>query len=360
MILLADLIDRYRSELEQHHGHQLLPSHHRALQAMRRCRNQHSRVMVLECNGGHHQVSLPHSCGHRSCPHCQHHESQQWLERQKAKLLAVDYFMVTFTVPTQLRGLFWANQRIAYDLLLKTAWQTVDCFARRDPQLQGRTGAHAVLHTHERNLDYHPHVHLIVPAGAINMRSKRWQQKKKKEKVLFWAQNLSHVFRAKWFAAMRSAGLHCEESLPDQWVAHCKKVGRGQQALIYLGRYLYRGVLPEKKIIADRDGIVSFCYQDNKGKRQVRTLPGGEFLWLLLKHVLPRRFRRVRDFGILHANAKRLIQLLQLALHMRVAPPEPLPPHPPVHCDRCGAVMSILARMVQVNQLSQVNPLRLC
>jgi hypothetical protein len=69
---------------------------------MRRCRNKHSRVMVLECNGCHHQVNLPHSCGHRSCPRCQHHESQQWLERQKAQLLAVDYFMVTFTVPAHL------------------------------------------------------------------------------------------------------------------------------------------------------------------------------------------------------------------------------------------------------------------
>jgi len=357
MILLADLIDRYSSDLEQRHGQQLLPGHHRALQAMRRCRNQHSRVMVLECSGCQHQVSLPHSCGHRSCPHCQQHESQQRLERQRAKLLAVDYFMVTFTVPAQLRGLFWANQRIAYDLLLKTAWQTIDSFARRDRHLQGRTGAHAVLHTHQRNLDYHPHVHLIVPAGAINMRSMQWRQKKKKEKALFWAANLSRVFRGKWFEAMRLAGLHCEESLPDQWVVHCKKVGRGQQALVYLGRYLYRGVLPEKKIIADREGMVSFSYQDNKGKRQVRTLPGGEFLWLLLRHVLPRRFRRVKYFGILHANAQRLIQLLQLTLHMRVPAPDPLPQRPPVLCARCGEVMTILARMVQLSQFSQP---RLC
>jgi hypothetical protein len=347
MILLADLIDRYGSELEQLHGHHLLPGHYRALQAMRRCRNQHSRVMVLECNGCHHQAILPHSCGHRSCPHCQHHESQQWLERQKAKLLAVDYFMITITVPAQLRGLFWANQRIAYDLLLKTAWQTIDSFARRDPQLRGRSGAHAVLHTHSRNLDYHPHVHLIVPAGAINMHSRQWQHRKKLEKILFWAANLSRVFRGKWFEAMRLAGLHCEETLPDAWVVHCKKVGRGEQALVYLGRYLYRGVLPEKNILADRDGKVSFCYQDNKGNRQVRTLPGGEFLWLLLKHVLPRRFRRVRDFGLLHANAKRLIQLLQLTLHMRVPRPEPQPPRPAVLCDRCGQVMTILARMVE-------------
>jgi hypothetical protein len=347
MILLADLVARYAGDLEQRHGHDLLPGHYQALQSFRHCRNQNSRVMVLECHGCQHQVRLPHSCGHRSCPHCQHHESQRWLERQKAKLLNVNYFMITITVPVQLRSLFWRNQRIAYDLLLKTAWQTLDRFARRDPQLRGRIGAHAVLHTHARNLDYHPHVHLIVPAGAISQRDQRWNQKK--EKVLFWAQNLSRVFRAKWFDAMRLHGLHCDENLPDQWVVHCKQVGRGEKALAYLGRYLYRGVLPEKNIIADRDGKVSFCYVDNKGKRQIRTLPGGEFLWLLLRHVLPRRFRRVRDFGLLHANARRLIQMLQLVLHMHVPPPQPIPARPEVICDRCGQVMTILARMVTTN-----------
>ena len=349
MILLADLIDRYRSDLEQTHGDELLPGHYRALQAMRRCRNQHSPVMVLECNGCQQQAIFPHSCGHRSCPHCQHHESQQWLERQKAKLLPVDYFMVTFTVPAQLRGLFWAQQRIAYDLLLKTAWKTIDSFARRDPQLRGRSGAHAVLHTHERNLNYHPHVHLIVPAGALDERSRQWRQKRRKDKVLFWTKTLSRVFRAKWFEAMRVAGLNCQDTLPNNWVVHCKKVGGGQQALLYLGRYLYRGVLPEKDIIADQNGKVSFRYQDNQGKQQVRTMAGGEFLWLLLRHVLPRRFRRVRDFGLLHANAKRLIQLLQLALQMRVPRPNPLPPRPPVLCQRCGMAMTIMARMLETS-----------
>ena len=347
MTTLAELVDRYLPDLVNKHGNQLLPGHYQALHAFRRCRNQQSRVMVLKCGDCLNQALLPHSCGHRSCPRCQHHESQRWIERQKAKLLEVDYFMITFTVPAQLRGLFWANQKVAYDLLLKTAWQTIDCFARRDPQLQGRAGAHAVLHTHARNLDYHPHVHLIVPAGALNERTRQWRQKRKKEEVLFWAPNLSRVFRAKWFEAMRLSGLHCEENLPDEWVVHCKKVGRGEQALAYLGRYLYRGVLPEKNIVADSDGKVSFCYQDNKGKRQIRTLPGGEFLWLLLRHVLPRRFRRVRDFGLLHTNAKCLIQLLQLALQMAVPPATPLPERPPVRCDRCGQVMTILIRLAQ-------------
>ena len=358
MNLLSQVFENHRDELERLRGLELLPSHRQALQAMARCRRQGSELMVLECPDCKTSLKIPHSCGHRSCPHCQHHESQQWLEKQQGKLLPVTYFMVTFTVPAELRSLFWANQKVCYDLLLKTAWQTIDSFARRDPKLKGRTGAHAVLHTHNRMLGYHPHVHLIVPAGAVNDDQKEWRSKG--GKFLFPEKNLAKVFRAKWFGGMRQLGLQVSLTLPSEWVVDCKAVGQGKEALVYLGRYLYRGVLPEKNILSDKNGQVTFRIKTNEGEDVIQTLSGGEFLWLLLQHVLPRRFRRVRDYGILHANAKRLIQLLQLALHMRVPPPEPLPPRPPVHCDRCGAVMTILARMVQVNQLSQVNPPRLC
>jgi hypothetical protein len=97
-------------------------------------------------------------------------------------------------VPAELRPLFWAKQRICYDLLLKTAWETIDSFARRDPQLKGQTGAHAVLHTHNRMLGYHPHVHLIVPAGAVNKKDKEWHSKG--DQFLFPEKNLAKVFRA--------------------------------------------------------------------------------------------------------------------------------------------------------------------
>ena len=119
--------------------------------------------MVLHWSNCSHRLKDPHSCGHRSCPqHGQHHDSQRWIERQQAKPLPVEDFLITLTVPAQLRALFWSQQRICYDLLLKTAWQTVDSFALRDPRLKGISGAHAVLHTHSRRLDFHPHVHLIV------------------------------------------------------------------------------------------------------------------------------------------------------------------------------------------------------
>ena len=247
MILLSHLVGRYQGDLERVHGHQLLPSHRLALQAMRRCRQSGSDLMRVKCSDCEHNIRIPHSCGHRSCPHCQHHESQQWIERQRAKLQPVEYFLSTFTVPAELRKMFRRHQRMAYDLLLKTAWQTIDSFARRDPRLSGKMGAHAVLHTHNRRLKYHPHVHLIVPAGAINEEKREWRNKA--AGYLFRAGNLARVFRAKWYEGMRSLGLRIKSPLPSEWIVNCKSVGRGDKALVYLGRYLYRGVLQEKHIL---------------------------------------------------------------------------------------------------------------
>ena len=122
MILLSDLVDRYRNELEQIHGHELLPGHYQASNCMRRCRHQFSPVVLLKCKDCHRRINLLHSCGHRSCPHGLHHESQQWLEHQRTKLLLVDYYLLTITVPYELQELFWQQQRAAYGLLLKTAW----------------------------------------------------------------------------------------------------------------------------------------------------------------------------------------------------------------------------------------------
>lgn len=345
MILLSTVIENHRAELERLHGADLLPSHRQALQAMVRCRRQGSDLMVLECPDCKATVKIPHSCGHRSCPHCQHHESQRWLEKQQAKLLPVTYFMVTFTVPAEMRPLFWHKQRVCYDLLLKTAWQTIDSFARRDPKLKGKTGAHAVLHTHNRLLGYHPHVHLIVPAGVVNKKEREWRTKA--GKYLFSERNLAKVFRAKWFDGMRRLGLEVRADLPDEWVVDCEEVGYGKAALTYLGRYLYRGVLPEKHILSDENGCVTFRVKTNDGEEVIRTLSGAEFLWLLIQHVLPRRFRRVRDYGLLHSLAKGLVRLLQLLLKVVIPPAAEPRARPPVYCPHCGVPMRILAVRVQ-------------
>lgn len=340
MILLSQLIDHYQKDLEKAHGHEMLPSHHQALRAMKRCRREGSDHMILECKPCETRFRVPHSCGHRSCPHCQHHEGQQWINRQSAKLLPVTYFLITFTIPAQLRNTFWQHQKPLYDLLIKAAWQTVDSFARRDPKLKGRIGAHSVLHTHNRKLEYHPHVHMIVPAGVVDKATGHWRYKA--ENYLFPALNLAKVFRAKIFDGIKALDLKANQTLPEEWVVHCKAVGRGDQALIYLGRYLYRGVISEKNILSDCQGIITFRIKDNTGQEMIQSLPGAEFLWRLLLHVLPKRFRRVRDFGLLHGNAKRLILLVQLVLRVRLPWPAPPREHTPMVCPRCGGVLQLL------------------
>jgi len=133
-------------------------------------------------------------------------------------------------------------------------------------------------------------------------------------------------------------------SYPKTWVVDCKSVGTGEKALVYLGRYLYKGVIQEKDIIACENGQVTFRYRHSKTKRiEYRTVSGARFLWLILQHILPKGFRRARNFGFLHPNSKRLITVLQYRLGFD--PSRALAwvkKRPQVTCRCCGAVMNIV------------------
>jgi hypothetical protein len=345
MILLSTLIARFGGELRKQFGERLLPGHLRALHDMAICRTEKSPVMQVQCLDCAAQETIPHSCGHRSCPHCQHHEGQQWLERKRGKLLPVDYFMVTFTLPWQWRPLLWQHQRFGYNLLLKLGWQTLMTFGLNDPKLKGKIAAHAVLHTHSRRLDYHPHVHFIVPAGALDPKHRLWR--KKQGKYLFHEESLAKVFRAKWFEAMKERGLKVSATIPEEWVVDCQHVGRGDKALTYLGKYLYRGVVQEKDILRFENDEVTFRYTENTGTIKTRTLPGADFLWLLLRHVLPKGFRRARDYGFLHSNCKAMIQLLQYLFQCLVYAAPEKSGKPQIKCKACGGIMVITATRLQ-------------
>lgn len=346
MIRLATMIDQFEADFLEQYGDTLLPSQRRALSAMKTCRTHASRHLQATCDDCQHTQWIPHSCGHRACPHCQHHEAEQWLARQRQRQLPVRYFLVTFTLPRELRDLAWAHQRTVYDAMIRAAWQTLAQFARNDRQLRGQTGAIGVLHTHSRRLDYHPHTHFIVPAGAVDPKARLWRSKRStgKRPFLFSHKALAKVFRAKLLHSLTEAGLTLPARYPENWVVDCKAVGSGEKALVYLSRYLYRGVLLEKHIVACKDGNVTFRYRDSKtGKYQYRTLPGARFLALLLRHVLPKGLRRARNFGFLHPNCKRLIVLLQVLLPgTQVNPPTEPKPRSPIACPCCGKPMVIV------------------
>jgi hypothetical protein len=257
-----------------------------------------------------------------------------------------EYFLITFTLPAELRALAWDHQRAVYDAMLQCSWATLRTFSENDKHLQGTPGAIAVLHTHSRRLDYHPHVHVVMPAAAIDRKRRLWRTKKTtgKKPYLFAHKALAKVFRAKLLDALTTAGLTLPERHPATWVVDCKAVGAGAKALVYLGRYLYRGVIREKDILACKNGQVTFRYQDSKTRRmQTRTLPGADFLWRVVRHVLPRRFRRARNFGFLHPNSKRLIDLLHMLLKVDLrAAKAYFKPRPTLTCAGCGGVMKVI------------------
>jgi hypothetical protein len=282
MIRLAHLINTFEADFLAQYRDRLRPEHLRALAAIQQCRTQAAAKMQVQCTQCAHQSLVPHSCGHRHCPHCQHHESQQWLDRQLQRQVPASYFLLTFTLPAEFRGLARAHPEVLYDLLIRCAWQTVRTFSENDRQLQGTPGAIAVLHTHTRRLDYHPHVHLVMPAAAVDAQRKRWRTRRRGKTgkgYLFNHKALAKVFRGKMLAGIETAGLTLPPRHPAAWVVDCKAVGSGEKALVYLGRYLYRGVIREQDIVACANGQVSFRYRDAKtGKLEVRTVPGAQFL----------------------------------------------------------------------------------
>ena len=352
MIRLASVIETFEADFLTQYRSRLTSEHTRALAAIKHCRTQASAKMQVQCTGCAHQILVPHSCGHRHCPHCQHHESEQWLQRQIKRLVPAEYFLITFTLPAEFRPLARAHPRLLYDALMRCSWQTLRTFSHNDKQLHGTPGAIAVLHTTTRPLDYHPHVHLVMPAAALDAERKRWRRKGStpgKGAYLFNDKALAKVFRAKMLAAINAANLALPCRYPAKWVVNCKSVGSGEKALVYLGRYLYRGVIPEKDILACTDTHVRFRYRDAKtGKFAQRCLPGAEFLWLVLQHVLPKGLRRARNFGFLHSNCKRLIALLHVLLKVTISRVSAwLRERPAFICSCCGAAMKIVRTRIR-------------
>jgi len=225
--------------------------------------------------------------------------------------------MVTLTLPYELRTLARSQPKALYQSMFSVAAPALKDFSKR--RNGGEIGFTAVLHTHSRQRNLHPHLHIIVAGGSYNKTRNQWHKGKKNYLLNTFA--LAKVWRARMLDAIN---LHTDlslanvDSLPTKWVVDCRKVGYGLPALKYLSRYLYRGVLPDQNIIDISNNTVSFKYK--YGQTQVtktRALPTLKSLWLILQHVLPKGLQRVRDYGFLHGNTKRLrLRIPVILLHL--------------------------------------------
>ena len=318
MNTFIDLLRQQHQALEVEYSSQLSNDMRKAIYAMLMCKTAQQRQSLWACNHCSHHDQTPLSCGHRLCPQCQQNTTSDWLARQKLKRLPVEYFMVTFTLPFELRVLAKRQPKALYQLMFSVSASILKDFAVR--QGLGNIGFTSVLHTHSRRRELHPHLHIIVPNGGYNPERKQWR--KGKQGYLFNASALAKVWRARVFEAINKhpdLSLATIKKMPTKWVVDCKKVGHGLPALKYLSRYLYRGVLPDKDIIDYDEHNVTFRYKDSTtNKITLRTLPTLQFLMLILQHVLPKGLQRVRDYGLLSSGAKKLrliIQLLLLPVH---------------------------------------------
>lgn len=313
---LQSIVTRYREPFLARYGHTLNADQWSALNAISGCRQGQYGEMQLSCTACSHDNTVPRSCGHRACNQCQHQSTQQWLERQCSKQLPVDYYMATFTLPYELRALAKAHQKTVYRLLIECAVNILKTFGLNKKHLKAELGLCAVLHTHTRRLDYHPHVHIVVPGGGIHRARKEWR--KVQGKYLFNGRALAKAFRGSLLNALECAGLVTLKT-PNKWIVQCQKVGKGKEALQYLSRYLYRGVISNKNIIVDDGENITFRYIDSETKTwMTRTLSAEDFIGLVLQHVLPKGFRRARDYGFLHGNAKALLKIVQWVLRVHI------------------------------------------
>lgn len=337
---VAEIATRYRDRYKAAHGKSTNEAQYSALNALLGCHTEQYGTLDLMCSDCSGAQRRFRSCGHRFCNQCQQHQTLSWTERQTQKLLPVDYYLVTFTLPFELRALAKAHSKIVYPLLMSTGAEVLRRFGRNHKQLNAELGLTCVLHTHSRELNYHPHVHIAVPGGGVNVARKEWRVLK--DQYLFNGKALGKVFRGAFLNALANAGLSIPKT-PEKWVAHCEHVGRGKQVFQYLARYLYRGVIANQHILADDGERVTFRYQDNDTKHwHTRTLKGEDFIALLLQHVLPKGLRRTRDFGFLHGNAKRLLKLVQYVLRARV--PITSPRHTACFlCPRCKGTMRVIS-----------------
>ena len=230
--------------------------------------------------------------------------------------------MTTFTLPYQLRILAKKQPKALYQVMFSVAASVLKSFAQKEKK--GELGFTAVLHTHSRKRDLHPHLHIISAGGRYDSSKQVWHKGNKR--YLFNKFALAQVWRARLLEAINQhPQLWLPKAIPKQWVVDCRCVGYGEPALEYLSRYLYRGVLPDHDIIDYDEHSVTFRYKESKTNAiKTRTLPTIEFLLLILQHVLPKGLQRVRDYGFLRGQAKSQlvrIQLLLLNLFYQTPPP---------------------------------------
>jgi len=308
MLEVADIFREVGQEYRTQFGARMLPSHQRAMSDIELCRTAALGGHLTTCDRCGESGYSYHSCRNRHCPKCLHDRTERWLSSWRGRLLPCAYFLLTFTLPQELRSVVRAHQKLAYGALMQSAAGSLQKLVADPRYLGARPGMITVLHTWTRDMRYHPHVHLLVTAGGLDHAGGAWTASRNPA-FLVPCRALSVIFRAKMRDALGKADLLGgipSKTWRHKWVVHCQHAGTGEKVLEYLGRYMHRVAIANSRLEQFDGQHVVFRYRDNRsGKIKRCRLEAMEFVRRFLQHVLPRRFVKVRSYG-LYATASRL------------------------------------------------------
>lgn len=354
------VIEALRRFLPAHlreHRRAMSQAQHRAVWAITHCRTEELGGHLYVCECGKREFHF-HSCNHRSCPQCGKGATADWVERQLGKRVGAPYFMVTFTLPEELRPLFFTAQaKEIYQLFFKSASSALTDTLANPLWLGAQTsGFTMILHTWNQRLHFHPHIHCIVPGAGIHADGRVVTVKN--ANFLVPQPALRTIFRARY----RDAYLALTKEHPDlptiptavwekDWGIHLQPFGSGENIIKYLGRYVCRTAIGDSRILSITDTHVTFCYKDraNGDAPRLETLAGEEFVARYLRHVLPRGLRAIRYHGFCHPAAKKKLE--RIAFHtgriLYIGPAKVAPEKPPhvVACPCCGKAMKKLWKL---------------
>ena len=340
---MADVFRLHGSEYR--HGNSLPLSHLNVMHSIQVCRTSWLGGHVEQCDSCGFEKHAYNSCRNRHCPKCQTLTKAKWLEARKSELLPAGYFHMVFTLPHELNPLALRNKKAIFDILFKSASETLIEFGKNN--LGGQPGFLAILHTWDQKLMDHFHLHCVVAGGALSFDKSRWIAAR--DNFLFSVKALSMVFRAKFTEHLIKAFNKGElifpgtiSTLADEkefskliktlkqknWIVYCKKPFAGpQQVLDYIGRYTHRVAISNHRIVSIENGNVTFAYRDRRNNNTLKTmtLKSEKFIGRFLLHVLPDGFMRIRHFGFLanrykKENIKRCRELLSVTEQI----PEPV------------------------------------
>lgn len=327
-------------------------NHQKVIRAIVQCRSGAYGSVCYECQVCGHIHLVARSCGNRHCPGCQYHKTQQWLEKQLGKQLPGHHFMITFTIPSEIREMARKNQKIVYQALFKASSAAIKKLAK-DKRFVGTDmpGFTGVLHTWGRQLQYHPHIHYIVAGGGLNEDRSEWIASRHD----FFIPDilLSKIFRGIFMKEMKKAGLtvNIPKSVwKKDWVVDSEAVGSAEYTIKYLAPYIFRVAISNSRIIKVENRYVFFKFRKH-GSKQYKTmkLEVMEFIRRYLQHVLPSGFMKVRHYGFMSPNCnipfETIVHLVEKKTGSKL-PPIAKTEIKSQYCPDCGGVLEYMMSFI--------------